>query len=150
MKFFENKTEIESNVPVSSRSKYDKYIKMMLDMKQGESFLVYDFRIVDAIRGFGWRKGLKITFRTIAKEKYRIWKSTPTNKSTKDVNTELKFSPFIKPYTKNLSDQELKVLFLHYQKVIDDINLTTFNDCVWFFAIKEEINKRKIGEANEV
>jgi|TARA_R110000824_G_C15005012_1_gene656667 hypothetical protein len=66
--------EIEKNIPISKQSKYDKYIQAMVNMKEGESFTVNDYRIVDAVRNYGWRKGLKITFRTIAKEKYRIWK----------------------------------------------------------------------------
>mgnify|MGYP003624683047 FL=1 len=141
--------EIESNVPVSGRSKYDKYIKTMLDMKDGESFVVHDYKIVDAVRGFGWRKGYNITFRTIAKEKYRIWKSSTNNNLEEDFNKEIKLSPFIKDSAKKLSNQELLVLFLHYQRVIDNINLTTFSDCLWFFAIKEEKNKRELEITDE-
>ncbi len=66
--------KIEKNIPVSHQSKYDEYIQTMIDMKSGESFIVNDYKIVDAVRGFGWRKGHKVSFRTIAKEKYRIWK----------------------------------------------------------------------------
>jgi len=66
--------EIEKNIPISHQSKYDKYIQAMINMGKGESFVVNDYKIVDAVRGFGWRKGHKVKFRTIAKDKYRIWK----------------------------------------------------------------------------
>tara|TARA_X000001382_G_scaffold58827_1_gene40429 strand:+ start:433 stop:642 length:210 start_codon:yes stop_codon:yes gene_type:complete len=66
--------EIEKNIPISHQSKYDKYIQAMIDMKSGESFVVNDYKIVDAVRGFAWRKEYKIKYRTIAREKYRIWK----------------------------------------------------------------------------
>jgi hypothetical protein len=46
----------------------------MIDMKKGESFVVNNYKIVDAVRSYAWRKGYKITFRTIAKEQFRIWK----------------------------------------------------------------------------
>jgi len=70
--------EIEKDIPISHQSKYDEYIKAMIDMKSGESFLTDSYKIVDAVRGYAWRKGHKITFRTIKKfgqkKEYRIWK----------------------------------------------------------------------------
>ena len=50
----------------------------MVNMKSGESFVVNDYKIVDAVRSYAWRKKHKITFRTIKKfgqkKEYRIWK----------------------------------------------------------------------------
>ena len=66
--------EIEKNIPISHQSKYDEYIKAIINMRSGESFVVNDYKIVDAVRGFAWRKGHKVKFRTIAKEQFRIWK----------------------------------------------------------------------------
>tara|TARA_R110001599_G_scaffold252017_1_gene452101 strand:+ start:16 stop:225 length:210 start_codon:yes stop_codon:yes gene_type:complete len=66
--------EIEKNIPISHQSKYDKYIQAMINMNPGESFLTDSYKIVDAVRGYAWRKGYKVKFRTIAREKYRIWK----------------------------------------------------------------------------
>tara|TARA_R100000742_G_C4205714_1_gene33519 strand:- start:352 stop:543 length:192 start_codon:yes stop_codon:yes gene_type:complete len=53
----------------------------------------------------------------------------------------------IQKYVKNLSDQNLLVLFLHYQRIIDDVNLTTLNDSVWFFVLKAEKHERKLNES---
>ena len=53
----------------------------------------------------------------------------------------------IQKYVKNLSDQDLLVLFLHYQRIIDDVKLNTLNDCVWFFVLKAEKHKRKLNES---
>ena len=39
--------EIEKNIPISKQSKYDKYIQAMVNMKEGESFTVNDYRIVE-------------------------------------------------------------------------------------------------------
>lgn len=66
--------EIEKDVQMSARSKYDEYIQAMLNMKKGESFVVNEYKIVDAVRHYAWQKGIKVSFRTIAKEKFRIWK----------------------------------------------------------------------------
>ena len=66
--------EIEQDIPISNQSKHDKHIQAMINMKKGESFVVNNYKIVDAVRSYAWRKGYKITFRTIAKEQYRIWK----------------------------------------------------------------------------
>ena len=43
----------------------------------------------------------------------------------------------IKKYVKDLSNNDVLVLFLHYQRVIDDVKLNTLNDCVWFFVLKD-------------
>jgi len=66
--------KIEKNVHLSARSKYDEYIQAMINMEKGESFMVNDYKIVDAVRGYAWRKGFKVSFRTVSREKYRIWK----------------------------------------------------------------------------
>ena len=65
---------IEKNIPLKFKSKYDKHIKAMISLKKDESFLVNDYKIVDAVRNFAWKNGYKIAFRTIAKEQFRIWK----------------------------------------------------------------------------
>ena len=66
--------EIEKDIPISSQSKYDKYIQAMIDMKKGESFVVHNYKTLDAVRGYAHRKGYKVSFRTIAREQFRIWK----------------------------------------------------------------------------
>jgi hypothetical protein len=66
--------KIEKDVNLSVRSKYDEYIQAMINMEKGESFMVNDYKIVDAVRSYAWRKGFKVSFRTVAREKYRIWK----------------------------------------------------------------------------
>tara|TARA_R110000765_G_scaffold353993_1_gene444053 strand:+ start:946 stop:1158 length:213 start_codon:yes stop_codon:yes gene_type:complete len=52
----------------------------------------------------------------------------------------------IQKYVKKLPDKDLLVLFLHYQKIIDNINLCTLNDSIWFFVLKEEKIKRKLED----
>tara|TARA_R110001583_G_C5404769_1_gene386157 strand:+ start:370 stop:555 length:186 start_codon:yes stop_codon:yes gene_type:complete len=52
----------------------------------------------------------------------------------------------IQKYVKNLSNQDLLVLFLHYQRIIDDVDLNTLNDSVWFFVLKAEKHERKLNE----
>ena len=52
----------------------------------------------------------------------------------------------IQKYVKNLLDQDLLVLFLHYQRIIDDVKLSTLNDCIWFFVLKAEKHERKLDE----
>ena len=49
----------------------------------------------------------------------------------------------IQKYVKKLPDKDLLVLFLHYQRVVDDIYLATLNDWVWFSVLKEEKHKIK-------
>jgi len=58
------------------------------------------------------------------------------------MKTEKADTSLIQKYVKNLSDQNLLVLFLHYQRIIDDIHLTTLNDWVWFFVLKAEKQRR--------
>ena len=41
------------------------------------------------------------------------------------------------------SDKLLEVLFSHYQAIIDNHSVTTLNDTMWFFVIKDEIKRRK-------
>ena len=52
----------------------------------------------------------------------------------------------IQKYVKKLPDKDLLVLFLHYQRIIDDINLCTLNNSIWFFVLKEEKIKRKLED----
>jgi len=40
-------------------------------------------------------------------------------------------------YLNEMSKKELKFLFKHYSTIIDNRNLATLNDHVWFFAIKQ-------------
>ena len=47
-------------------------------------------------------------------------------------------------YVKRLDDEELKNLFIHYRKVIDNFNLNTLNCSVWFFCLKAELKNRNI------
>lgn len=63
------------------------------------------------------------------------------------MKTEKADTSLIQKYVKNLSDQNLLVLFLHYQRIIDDVNLTTLNDWVWFFVLKAEKHERKLNES---
>lgn len=55
----------------------------------------------------------------------------------------------IQKYVKKLPDKDLLFLFLHYQRIIDDIHLTTLNDCVFFFCLKDEKIKRKLEDHQE-
>ena len=52
----------------------------------------------------------------------------------------------IQKYVKNLLDQDLLVLFLHYQRITDDVKLSTLNDCIWFFVLKAEKHERKLSQ----
>jgi len=63
------------------------------------------------------------------------------------MNMEKAETSLIQKYAKKLSDKDLLVLFLHYQRIIDDIYLTTLNDSVWFFVLKDEKFKRKLDES---
>ena len=76
---------IEKDIPIKHRSKYHKYIQAMIDMKKDESFVVNDYKIIDALRNYAWRKRLfNVAFREIKKVYhknrrlkevvYRIWK----------------------------------------------------------------------------
>ena len=62
------------------------------------------------------------------------------------VKMEKADTSLIQKYVKNLSNQDLLVLFLHYQRIIDDVNLNTLNDSVWFFVLKAEKHERKLNE----
>lgn len=53
----------------------------------------------------------------------------------------------IKKYVKELSNNDLFVLFLHYQRIIDDKDLNTLNDSVWFFVLKDEKHRRKSDQS---
>tara|TARA_R100001509_G_scaffold30468_1_gene16299 strand:- start:1067 stop:1291 length:225 start_codon:yes stop_codon:yes gene_type:complete len=66
---------IEKDVKDTGRtSKYQEYIDTVTDMGIGDSFVVDDFQIVDALRHYAWRQGYKVTYRTLDKDKYRVWK----------------------------------------------------------------------------
>ena len=66
---------IEKDVKDTGRtSKYQQYIDTVTDMEIGDSFVVDDFQIVDALRHYAWRRGYKVTYRTLDKDKYRVWK----------------------------------------------------------------------------
>ena len=62
------------------------------------------------------------------------------------MNMEKADTSLIQKYVKNLSNQDLLVLFLHYQRIIDDVDLNTLNDSVWFFVLKAEKHERKLNE----
>jgi|TARA_R100000322_G_scaffold150404_2_gene107494 hypothetical protein len=67
--------KIEKDIVDTGRvSKYQTYLDTLSAMEGGESFVVNDYRIVDAVRHDAYKKGYKVKFRTIAKEKYRVWK----------------------------------------------------------------------------
>jgi len=76
--------KIDKDVPMTRQSKYGEYIKAMINMGKDESFVVNDYKIVDAVRGYAWKKGYKVSFREVEKSylkdrrlgevKYRIWK----------------------------------------------------------------------------
>ena len=53
----------------------------------------------------------------------------------------------IKKYVKDLSNNDVLVLFLHYQRVIDDVRLNTLNDSVWFFVLKDEKHRRESDQS---
>ena len=55
----------------------------------------------------------------------------------------------IQKYVKKLPDKDLLVLFLHYQRVVDDIYLATLNDWVWFSVLKEKKFKIKPEDHQE-
>tara|TARA_R100001015_G_C4631106_1_gene193355 strand:+ start:2669 stop:2893 length:225 start_codon:yes stop_codon:yes gene_type:complete len=66
---------IEKDVKDTGRtSKYQQYIDTVTDMEIGDSFVVDDFQIVDALRHYAWRQGCKVTYRTLNNHKYRVWK----------------------------------------------------------------------------
>jgi hypothetical protein len=50
----------------------------------------------------------------------------------------------IQKYAKSLKNKDLKFLFLHYRKIIDNINLNTLSNCQWFFVLKAELIDRNI------
>tara|TARA_R110000787_G_scaffold268852_1_gene375453 strand:- start:1768 stop:1992 length:225 start_codon:yes stop_codon:yes gene_type:complete len=70
--------EIESNIKITKQSEYHEYIDAMISMKKGDSFLVDNYKIVDAVRAYAHNKGFKVTYRTIhetgKQKQFRIWK----------------------------------------------------------------------------
>ena len=77
--------KIEKDKPIIGKGKYKEYIETMLSMKKDDSFLTNDYKVVDAVRGYGWRKGVfNVAFREVEKVYhrnrrlkeviYRVWK----------------------------------------------------------------------------
>ena len=70
--------EIEDNIKIKGRSKYSDYFDILYKMKSGQSFLVDDYYIVDAVRHKAWEKKIPLSFRTIKETgepvQYRIWR----------------------------------------------------------------------------
>jgi hypothetical protein len=69
--------KIEKDIPITRAGrprKYQKYIDVFNSMGLNESFVVHDYKIVDSIKYYAWKRHIKMSFRTIAREKYRIWK----------------------------------------------------------------------------
>ena len=72
--------KIEKDIPITRAGrprKYQKYIDVFNSMGLNESFVVNDYKIVDSIRYYAWKRGIKMSFRTIAKEQFRVWKTQP-------------------------------------------------------------------------
>tara|TARA_R100001086_G_scaffold202287_1_gene118420 strand:- start:1717 stop:1968 length:252 start_codon:yes stop_codon:yes gene_type:complete len=72
---------IEKNIKIDfinngRPTKYKDYLNAFMSMDYGDSFVVKDYKIVDAVRNYAWKQKVPCKFRTIAKEKYRIWKVT--------------------------------------------------------------------------
>jgi hypothetical protein len=74
----ENMIEIENNVPIRGNSKYSKYYDVLYKLKSGQSFLVDDYYIVDAVRRRAWEEKIKVSFRQVKETgkplQYRIWR----------------------------------------------------------------------------
>ena len=72
------KVVIEDNIPIKRRGKYSEYYDILDKMKSGQSFLIDDYYVVDALRHYAWEKKIPLSFRQqkIAGEplQYRIWR----------------------------------------------------------------------------
>jgi len=75
--------KVEKDIPITRAGrprKYKKHIDVFNSMGLNESFVVNgknSYRIVDSIRYYAWKRGIKMSFRTIAKEQFRVWKTQP-------------------------------------------------------------------------
>ncbi len=72
--------KIDNNIPVPGRQggrpwKYKEYVDAFISMKEGESFVVYDYNVVDSVRKYAWKNSVPCRYRTLARDKYRIWKA---------------------------------------------------------------------------
>ena len=74
----ENMIEIEDNLPVRGTSKYSKYYDVLYKLESGQSFLVDDYYIVDAVRHRAWEEKIPLSFRQVKETgkplQYRIWR----------------------------------------------------------------------------
>jgi len=70
--------EIEDNLPVRGTSKYSKYYDVLYKLESGQSFLVDDYYIVDAVRHRAWEEKIPLSFRQVKETgkplQYRIWR----------------------------------------------------------------------------
>tara|TARA_R100001082_G_C4344706_1_gene151775 strand:- start:462 stop:686 length:225 start_codon:yes stop_codon:yes gene_type:complete len=69
--------KIEKGIKIESMGrpwKYKEYVDAFMTMDVGDSFVVNDYKIVNTIRKYAWKQKVPCRFRTIAKEKYRVWK----------------------------------------------------------------------------
>ena len=74
----ENVIKIEDNVPIKRNSKYSEYFDILYKMKSGQSFLVDDYKVVDAVRHRAWEEKIPLSFRQVKEIgkplQYRIWR----------------------------------------------------------------------------
>tara|TARA_R100000329_G_scaffold101244_1_gene83487 strand:- start:2198 stop:2455 length:258 start_codon:yes stop_codon:yes gene_type:complete len=69
--------EIEEGIKIKSSSKYQEYYSALESMKHGQSFLVDNIIIVDAVRSYGHKNSIGVKYRRAGKKsnsKYRIWR----------------------------------------------------------------------------
>ena len=69
--------KIEKNVPrenVGRKRKYKEFIDAYDSLGYEESFVVNDWKIVDSIRAYAWKKKAPCSYRTIDKNTFRIYK----------------------------------------------------------------------------
>ena len=52
----------------------------------------------------------------------------------------------IQKYAKSLKNKDLKFLFLHYRKIIDNINLSTLSNSYWFFESRADRPKHRCSQ----
>ena len=70
--------KIEKNKQIEKsgrKRKYKEFIDAYDSLGYEESFVVNDFKIVDSIRNYAWKKKSPCTYRTIDKNTYRIYKA---------------------------------------------------------------------------
>ena len=73
--------EIENNVPMNNRGrkpKYSEYYDVLYKLKSGQSFLVDDIYVVEAVRYKAWEEKIPVSYRSIKETgkpvQYRIWR----------------------------------------------------------------------------